>query len=275
MCSRHHGSARMSSTHASRDVPVVDHVVVVEDHGRRYDRQQPPLDVRSPRFEVQVAVLLEVGGDVVGRLLVTSSAPLLHPALRLRRRVVGVDLIPEADDQVRPFTRLLAEHPQAVGAKRIDAPLARVAPWFEIMRWVVGRRRTAAAEQDTERAVAVERADRAVGERRTGDRPCGRAVEFDPVRGGRPGFEIVDHDEGVVMAVHAERPGLVPEHRDGACLVDLHPHGGRRGGDVTQQRPEDERGHRTVATSAWRCAWPSCRSVRGCGGRGHRPPCRW
>ena len=228
----------------ARDVPVVDHVVVVEDHGRRHDGQQPPLDVGGPGFEVQVAVLLEVGGDVVGRLLVTSSTPPLHSALCFRRRVVGVDLIAETDDQVRPFTRWLAEHPQAVGAEGVDAALTRVAPWFQIVRWVVGSRGAAASEQDAERSVTVECADRAVGKRRTDDRPGGGAVEFHAVRGARPWFESLDHDEGVVVAVHAECPGLVVEHRDRARRVDLHPHGGRRGGDVTQERPEDERGHR-------------------------------
>ena len=49
-----------------RDVPVVDHVVVVEDHRRRHHREEPALDVGRPRLVVQPAVLLEVA-DELGR----------------------------------------------------------------------------------------------------------------------------------------------------------------------------------------------------------------
>ena len=59
---------RARSTRAGRgcrdprvgDVPVVDHVVVIEDHRRRHDRQEPALDRRAPRLVVQPAELVEV-----------------------------------------------------------------------------------------------------------------------------------------------------------------------------------------------------------------------
>jgi hypothetical protein len=72
-------------------VPVVADVVVVEDHGARQGRQQPPVGRVAPGKGVEVGVLLEVL-ELLARAFL-EAAPrrdeLLHPV----RRLVGIDLV--------------------------------------------------------------------------------------------------------------------------------------------------------------------------------------
>ena len=83
-----------------RGVPVVADVVVVEDHRARQRRQQPPVRGVAPGQRVEVGVLLVVLQLLAGRLVdVTSGGDEL---LHLGGRLVGVHLVAEEDDQVRP-----------------------------------------------------------------------------------------------------------------------------------------------------------------------------
>ena len=72
-----------------RGVPVVAHVVVVEDHGARHGRQQPPVGVVRPCEPVQVRVLLVVLQLLARRLadVAPIADELLHaPRSSCRRR---------------------------------------------------------------------------------------------------------------------------------------------------------------------------------------------
>ncbi len=75
------------------------------------------------------------------------------------RRVVGVHLIAEHHDQVRPVLDGLVEHSQTVGPQRIDADPSLVLVGTEVEGWLVRSRRTAAPEQHPGRAGSAERAD--------------------------------------------------------------------------------------------------------------------
>ena len=138
---------------------------------------------RASTIAVQPRVLLEVGGDVVGRLArdvggAAASSCAVPSATDRRRRSDRRD-----DDQVRPFTRLLAEHPQAVGASastpcwRGSRPGSRSCGGW----WV------AEARQLPNRTRSGPRLGRACGSccRETANRRSAmrHAVEFHPVRG--------------------------------------------------------------------------------------------
>ena len=84
-----------------RRVPVVVDVVVVEDHRRR-DRREQPADVGlRPRRAVEPRVLLEVRDGLVrrDRDVARGADVLAH----LRGDLVGVDLIAEQHQRVRPL----------------------------------------------------------------------------------------------------------------------------------------------------------------------------
>ena len=91
----------------ARDVPVVRHVVVVDDHRRR-DRREEPADERvGPRLAVEVRVLLEVE-HLFARLLGRVAARADELA-RLRRALVDVDLVAEEQQKVRPAAVRVAD----------------------------------------------------------------------------------------------------------------------------------------------------------------------
>ena len=84
-----------------RDVPVVVHVVVVEDHRARHRREQPA-DVRvAPGLAVEPRVLLEVR-DLLARRRARVAAAADERARRLRG-LVGVDLVAEQEQAVGPL----------------------------------------------------------------------------------------------------------------------------------------------------------------------------
>jgi hypothetical protein len=96
----------------SRGVPVVADVVVVEDH-RHGDRREHPADHRvRPGLSVQPRVLLEVGNLVRWRAVLPSA--LGNELLGLRRDVVGIDLVSEKQQRIRPLVGRQPSHPQAV-----------------------------------------------------------------------------------------------------------------------------------------------------------------
>ncbi len=75
-----------------RGVPVVVDVVVVEDHGRRHGREEPPDYRVLPGVPVQARVLLEVG-DLLARRL-ARVAPRADELEGAHGDLVGVDLVP-------------------------------------------------------------------------------------------------------------------------------------------------------------------------------------
>ena len=126
-----------------------------------HDRQHPPLDVGQPRLVVQPGVLLEVG-DVVERrdTVVVGRWPRRRSTLLpcLRRRVVGVHLVADEQQQVGPVVRRLLQHAQPVG--------------------VAGRRRRGPGRRGRARGSTAARAGRRRGTSRTGSaaarrRGCG------------------------------------------------------------------------------------------------------
>ena len=77
--------------------------------GVRTFEKQPPDPRVAPRLPVQARVLLEVLHLLAGRLGgVAARADELE---RLRRHLVGVDLVAQQDEHVRPLVRLLRDHP--------------------------------------------------------------------------------------------------------------------------------------------------------------------
>ena len=191
-----------------RRVPVVDHVVIVEDHRAGHDGQHPPLDLGQPRLVVQPRVLLEVGDVVEGWEAVVVdevAAPLLDLGAGLRRRVVGVHLVADEQQQVGPLLGWLLRASAARGptARRPRGP---------------GRR-------DRTRASTAVRAARRRGTNRTGSaaarrRACGsrspgtarRAAASTSRRRGAPrtawscrGVRPSTITKRVVVVGHAER----------------------------------------------------------------------
>ena len=101
------------------DVPVVVHVVVVEDHRARDGRQQPADVGVAPGLAIQPRVLLEVG-DLLARWQARVAARADELA-RLLGGLVGVHLVAQQEQAVGPF---LADRTEA-GAR---APRARRSP---------------------------------------------------------------------------------------------------------------------------------------------------
>jgi len=128
MRSSHHEVARCSRTPRRRDVPVVVHVVVVEDHGARHGGEQPADVGVAPGLLVETCVLLEVRDLLAG--WPARVAPRADEGARLLRRLVRVDLVAQQQQAVRATARA----PSAGGARaprarrrrtRADAPTAR------------------------------------------------------------------------------------------------------------------------------------------------------
>ena len=195
------GGARLLHP-GGRRVPVVVHVVVIEDH-RGGDRGQEPADGGlGPRLAVEARVLLEALDDRPGLLARVAAGA--HEPLRLRRDLVRVDLVAQQQEQVGPLLRVLVAHPHGERAQRVDAAAAFVLLLRERVRRVVGHRHPAGPKGDLERLVlrvGAKAAGRELGALR---RPDLLPVELNRVlvRGAR--LEILDPHERVVMALHVE-----------------------------------------------------------------------
>ncbi len=187
------------------DVPVVDHVVIVEDHRRSHHRQQPTLDSGRPRLAVQHRVLLEVGHEF-GRWLVGFVVAVgVDVQLGQRRRVVGVDLIAEHHQEVGPLVDRLAEHSQPVGTQRVDPDAPFVVRRLEIERGFVRGRGPAAPEQDSDRLVPTQRADHAGGIGARGFGPTLHPVKCDVVGDAALRVQPAEYHERIVVTPHGER----------------------------------------------------------------------
>ena len=221
------------------DVPVVDHVVVVEDHRARHGREQPADVGVAPGLAVELRVLLEVG-DLEPRRLV-DIAPAAHEGARLDRRLVGVHLVAEQQQAVGPLlpTRLQTtrQRPQ-----RIDAEPVRVLRSRQRVRLALGVADAARAEDQPRLALVLARVDRRRRAPVVG-RPDALAVELDLVRAHRSLLEVLEHDERVVVPLDGERPLTGIEHCDLAGAVGLDPDRRLGATGVAEERAEDEAWH--------------------------------
>lgn len=219
-----------------RGVPVVADVVVVEDHRARHDREHPPDGRVAPRELVEVRVL-RVVLDLLARRLV-EAAPRGDEVTHLRARLVGVDLVTEEGEDVGSWGLPLRQG-QSEGAQRVDA-VARV-----VLR-VVRDARAAGAEGEQRRTRAVQRRDARGRQVGPGRRPHLLVVDAHHVVVGTAGLEVVEQDEGVVVALHDEARGVprAAVGRDGHPRGGggLHPDGGVVLTDEAQEGTEDERG---------------------------------
>ena len=101
-----------------RDVPVIGHLVVVEDHDARHRRQEPALEVLGPRLLVQPGRLLEAADEIRGQILIGRrlgpiGAPAGDALPRRRGGVIGVHLVAEEHGEVGPFLGRSAGHPRS------------------------------------------------------------------------------------------------------------------------------------------------------------------
>ena len=235
-----------------RRVPVVVDVVVVEDHRRRHRREQPA-DVRlRPRVAVEQRVLLEVR-DLLARRDgdVAALADLLDD---LGRDLVGVDLVAEQDERVRPDVEVAAAHVVGQDPQRVDLAAVRVLVLGQRVRRPVRGAHPARAPGDPERRAGVVRADDARRIRREVLRPDARAVEPDLVGDRRRGLEPGDVDERVVVAVDPERRLAAAEHLDLARAVGLDPDRRVVRAGVPEQRAEDQARHQAASALSARTA---------------------
>ena len=223
------------------DVPVVVHVVVVEDHGRG-DRREQPADHRlPPALAVEARVLLVVEDAVAGRLL--GVAARLGEGGGAGRDLVGVDLVAEQEQQVRPLPPGQVAHPQREQAQRVDLASAVVVVLAERPRRIVRRGHAAGAERDPQRALGRERAEAARRQVRSRLGPGPRAVEMDLVRVVGPALEALGVEQRVVVPVDAERASARAEHAHLARSVRLHPHHRVGLADVAQKGSEQQLRH--------------------------------
>ena len=189
----------------------------------------------APGQRVEVGVLLEVLQLLARRLV--DVTPGGDELLHLGGGLVGVHLVAEEDDHVRP-RQLLAgvgdpRHRQCVGPHRVDAVGA-------VALAVVLDAGPARAEREARRLADLQRADHRGRQvqlaRVRGPHGAAAAVgtQRHGVRRDRARLEPVDLDQRVVVAVHGERrrrPAAVLD-RDGdqVGVRGLHPdRRGRRG----------------------------------------------
>ena len=207
---------------AQRGVPVVADVVVVEDHGAGQGGQQPPVRRVRPRQKVEVGVLLIVLKLLAGRFgdVPTCTDELLH----LLAGQIGVHLVPEEGDKIRPREATAGGHPERVGTQRVDA----VGP---VTGLIVRDTRAAGAEGHPQRPAGLQRGDHWRREPGRWVRPDVGSVDLKGVGRDRSRFQSVHFYQRVVMAVHRECVRLpvlaVSLDRNPRGSPGLHPDTGR------------------------------------------------
>jgi hypothetical protein len=98
--------------------------VVVDDHRDR-DGRIEPADVRvRPRFAIKTRVFLEVLDLLTGRF--ADIAALLHERERLGRDLVGIYLVAEQHQRVRPALGIVLEHLLGQRVERVELAPIRV-----------------------------------------------------------------------------------------------------------------------------------------------------
>ena len=213
-------------------VPVVDDLVVVEDHHARYRRQQPP-DLRiGPRVEVQPGVLVErhhlFGGGA------RAAAP-PQPAPYRRGRLVGVHLVAQQDERIGCGRVGVRGEPAGVRVQGVRREAA-----VDLLR-----RPPAGAEHEPGRRAVPDRAGADHARRVRGvDGPDRPAIQAHLVGRRRTGCQPVDHHQRVVPVIRRERAGhptgAAGAHFDRCRAGCLYPHGRPVAGDAAQDRAEHE-----------------------------------
>jgi hypothetical protein len=212
-------------------VPVVDDVVVVEDHRVRDGGHQPADRRLAPRQLVGERVLLEVGD-----LLALDQVA--HPRVDL----VGVDLVAEVQQGARPFLRRAVAELEREGAQRAHLAALVVLVLGQGVRRLVRIMGAARAEDDVDRPAPDRGADDALGPV-VALGPDALAVEMDLVRRRDAGLEAGHVHERVVVPADGEGPPLAAEDVDRARTVRLHPHGCFGPGGVAENGTEHQRRH--------------------------------
>ena len=194
-------------------------VVVVEDHGRGHGREEPPYYRVLPGVPVQARVLLEVG-DLLARRL-ARVAPRADELAGTHGDIVGVDLVPQQQQRVRPLLRGLAAHPEGEGVEGVARePLSAHAAAHGQASLVYGGSCGTETRQEPKARVSLSSGTmvRITGGGRVALlRPHPLAVELDRVLVGRAGLEVRDQDQRVVALDRegVRSVGLVPdEHPD-------------------------------------------------------------
>ena len=178
-----------------RGVPVVVHVVVVEDHRRRHGRVQPAHQRVAPGLRVEHGVLVEVGHLQTGRLGHVAAAA--DHVLGDRRGVVGVDLVAEQQQPVRPLVVGGVGQPARVRIQGVGA-VAAVAHHRQ-------RRGVAAgAEGEPDRPPGRRGPDPRRRHPGVGRRPHQLAVQPDLVVGGRARLQALHRHQRVVPLADLE-----------------------------------------------------------------------
>ncbi len=222
------------------DVPVVDHVVVVEHHHAGDGREQPADVGVAPRLAVQPRVLLEVG-DLLARWPagVPSRA---HELERLRRHLVGIDLVADQKQRVRPGLDA-GPQPPRVGPQCVHPVPVRFAAWRQRVGLALRSADATGAEHQPRPVLALAGVDRAGGVLGLGERPHPLSVEVHLVLEHRRLLEVGQRHQRIMVAAHLEGAGSVAQHVDTAGAVSLDPDGGLGASDVAQQWAEDKGRH--------------------------------
>jgi hypothetical protein len=220
-----------------RGVPVVPHIVVIEDHRGGHRGQQPAKLRVCPGRPVEAFVLVEADHLLCRAVaLLRPSAPAAEQAAPGERgELVGVDLVAKQDQHVRPLAHRQGGHPCRVGVQRVQ-------PQFAVQRTLTGLRVAAGAEQRPQppgRAGAPG-ADDTRWERAPRSWPDRRPVQRHPVLGGAVRRQAGDDDQREMVTLHLECGGLAGEHADRAGPLGLHPDHGRALADVPQRWPQNQ-----------------------------------
>ncbi len=192
---RHHPFVAHLGDPLDRRVPVVVDVVVVEDHRGGHGREQPADHRLAPRSDVELHVVV-VADDLLA----------LDLPLDGRVDLVGVDLVAEQQQRVRPLLGRGVAHPQRQPAQRVDLAAFGVLVLAQGVRRLVRGGDAAGAEDDPRPRVLGVRAQDARREAAVRLRPDDLAVQRHLVRRRRVGRQPVDVDERVVVALDAEGP---------------------------------------------------------------------
>jgi hypothetical protein len=170
-----------------------------------------------------------------------------------RRDLVGVDLVAEQQQRVRPLHRVLVGHPLRDRDQRVDLAAVGVLVLAQRVRRIVRGRYAAGPEQDARlRALlAAVRADDARWEVALWLRPDRLAVQAHLVARCGIGLQAGAVQQRVVVALDRERPpaavvGALDRDLGAARAVGLDPDRRVVGARVAQQRAEHEPCHYTA-----------------------------
>ena len=209
--------AALSRMPLRRQLPLAVDLVVVEDHRRGEIREQPAHERIAPCLPVGDGIFRVVAEL---RWAALATAPGDHVA-QVRRELIGVELVAEHEEMVRPLRDVLMRHLPRQRAQGVDAVSLLDRPALLQPRRFVGKAGAAGAEHELRGSLRVDGADDARAGRILG-RPDRLAVEPHVIGMCAPRIQAGHHDQGVVMPVDAEGVRPLIEHL-GARRVRLHP----------------------------------------------------